>query len=628
MRLDEPVEGAVRSNGNGHGVARPSNYNQLSREELISLLERRDRGSARIRLTWSPDHIERDYAFNDAFVTVRLDRALSDGAAPWSNLLIEGDNFDALRWLRMTLRGRVKCAYVDPPYNTGAGDWVYNDRYHTPGDFSQTTWLEFLHRRFLIARDLLSEDGVLLVSINDENRAILELMLDQTLPGMKLGSLVWRTRDTTSANEHNFSPVHEHVLIYAGPAFSFAGAEKNPKKYRNPDNDPEGPWNIDPLTLAFDRFDRENLFYPLRNPKTDIWYPCDEDRVWAYASGEFSPDTHSVRTKFMEDWIAEGKIVFPDAEDRTAVWRTKEELLQAIDSGDVPVTPKKKLPLLTRNTPNLDFWVGRKVGFGRPGFKKHWARLRSHIAPLSSWVSRRNEPEFEEVHTFSTDASGAGTNDLQAVFGRKAFNYPKPVSLVRELIRQCTTSDDLIVDFFAGSGTTGQAVMELNAQDGGSRRFILVSHDESTEDDRQANLARDVMRERIRRLNAKASTRKHVTSAPFAYLRTTQIPIDALLDGDGLTPEDVWTAIQIINDLPLVAYDPDKLVQFQEGTLTAVAFCDQVTSDVIGVLKELTARHKGLLVYSWTPGPLRRAFEDDDIECYHLPHALHDRFIS
>lgn len=91
-------------------------YEHLSKDELVALLERRDRQKARVGLNWSPDHAERDHTFNDDFVTMRVDKTLSDRSAPWGNLIIEGDNFDALRWLRMTMRGRVKCIIFDPPY--------------------------------------------------------------------------------------------------------------------------------------------------------------------------------------------------------------------------------------------------------------------------------------------------------------------------------------------------------------------------------------------------------------------------------------------------------------------------------------------------------------------------------
>ena len=146
---------------------------------------------------------------------------LSAGRA-WSNLLIEGDNFDALRYLRMTHAGRVKCICIDPPYNTGNKDFIYNDRFVDKDDlYKHSKWLEFMYRRLLLARDLLAEDGVLLVCINDENRAKLELLLDQALPGMKLGSFVWRCRQGSNADQGCFlSADHEHVLVYGNAGFT------------------------------------------------------------------------------------------------------------------------------------------------------------------------------------------------------------------------------------------------------------------------------------------------------------------------------------------------------------------------------------------------------------------------
>lgn len=276
-------------------------YDILSKAQLASLLRKRD-AEKKLGLVWERDEIEADAAIDANFVACTIDPALSDGAAPWRNLLIEGDNFDALRWLRMTHAHRVKCIYIDPPYNTGNKDWVYNDHYIDPNDrYRHSTWLEFLFRRLSLARDLLSPDGVILVSINDENRAKLELMMDESLPGMRVGSLVWRTRDTTSAKGKNFSDVHEHILVYGNEGFEFNGSAKSRSKYKNPDNDPRGDWNVDPLTLAFDRYDRPNLFYPLHNPVTDIWYPCDRDRVWCFASKLRLKDGQMTRSAPMED---------------------------------------------------------------------------------------------------------------------------------------------------------------------------------------------------------------------------------------------------------------------------------------------------------------------------------------
>ena len=167
-------------------------------------------------------------------------------------MVIEGDNVDALRWLRMTLPGKVKCIYIDPPYNTGNKDWVYNDRYMDAEDrFRQSTWLEFLYRRFTLARDLLAEDGVMLVSINDEQRALLELMMDQAMPGMNAGSLVWRTRvGGNEGGNYFFTVNHESVLAFAKSDFRFSGSEKSFEMYRYYDDERKDHFRVSDLTVA------------------------------------------------------------------------------------------------------------------------------------------------------------------------------------------------------------------------------------------------------------------------------------------------------------------------------------------------------------------------------------------
>ncbi len=128
----------------------------------------------KLGLVWERDEIEADKARNTDFVALDLDEKLSFGDAQYENLIIEGDNFDALRALLVTHRRKIKCIYIDPPYNTGNKDWVYNDNYISSEDrFRHSTWLEFMYQRLVLARDLLSDDGVILVSINDDNRSLL-----------------------------------------------------------------------------------------------------------------------------------------------------------------------------------------------------------------------------------------------------------------------------------------------------------------------------------------------------------------------------------------------------------------------------------------------------------------------
>ncbi|ESQ80112.1 site-specific DNA-methyltransferase [Asticcacaulis sp. YBE204] len=603
-------------------------YDHLSPDELIALLERRDRDRARIGLNWAPDKAERDQAFNDDFVTLRLDEALCEGASPWANLVIEGDNFDALRWLRMTMKGQVKCIFVDPPYNTGGESWAYNDRYLDPGEsgFGFTTWLEFLHRRFVLARDLLTEDGVILVNINDENRALLELMLDQTLPRMKIGSLVWRSRTGGNDTEGPFLSVnHEHVLVYANPGFRFGGTEKTFEMYRLYDAVRKDNYRLDNLTQPKSYQERPNAFYPLRDPETGIYYPANPSNVWRYASREFGKADQKVKTAVMEDWIDKGQIHFP-VNQQTAVWTTKADLLAAIASGDVPKSGATVK--IWADMPDLDFWVGKTVGFGTPAFKRYKGDLKNETQPLSSWITPTSESQTRGTdNTIVSGTNDEGTKALKALFGAKVFNYPKPLSLIRELIRQATSPGDTVLDFFAGSATTAHAVIDLNTENQGDRRFIMVSHDEATEADRDRNICRDVTAQRIRLLNHSARALDKGSVAPFAYLRTHRRPIDELHDEGVLTGEDIWLSVQAIHSLPLIPWGATQPVQTHEIDAVRVLYVhDLSVSGAMSALEKAAADPRPLHLYTWTPALARDALYGVEAEIHRLPAALTDRF--
>jgi adenine-specific DNA-methyltransferase len=541
----------------------------------------------KLGLYWEYDAIERDNKHNDNVVLPRLDSSVSLASAEggYRNLIIEGDNFDSLRLLRATHAGKVRVVYIDVPYNTGNKDWVYNDRFVGKNDrWRHSQWLEFLYRRLLIARDLLTPDGVIMVSINDANRARLDLLMEEVFPGMRIGSFVWRTRDTTSAKGRNFSDVHEHVLVYGGESFAFNGREKTQKKYKNPDKDIRGPWNGDPLTLAFDRIDRENLYYPLRHPETDTWYPCDENRVWAYATEDRVKPGQVLDAETMEEFIRRKQILFPK-DERVVVWETMDELLAAIDGGDVPVTPKRKRPLLTRTTPDLEFWVGRRVGFGRPLFKKFWKDLRSHVNPVSSWIFRINEIyDDEDFIGMTSPQAGEGTEVIQAAFGSKVFQYPKPPTLIKELLRQTTRPGDIVLDFFAGSATTGQCVAELNDEDGGDRRYILCSSTEATTAEPDKNLCRDITAQRLRKVK-EGFAGFDAIETDFAYLTLQRYdPADVAMDA---TPENAFLLLSMRHADRLQPFtDTDFQLVATSGDL-AVVHLRRVTQQALNQLAAL-----------------------------------------
>lgn len=576
----------------------PGKYDDLSKTQLIELLEKRDR-TKKLGLVWERDELEADLAVDQNFIACEIVAELSDQQAPWRNLVIEGDNFDALRWMRMTHAGKVKCIYIDPPYNTGNKDWVYNDRYmDAENRFRQSTWLEFLYRRLTLARDLLSEDGVLLVSINDDQRSLLEMLLDEALPGMRKGSLVWRTRTGSNADQDCFLSVdHEHVLVFAKPLFRFGGTNKSFALYSNPDNHPDGDWTKDNLTLGFDRFQRPNLFYPLHDPNADIWYPPNPDRVWVYATTKNMKAGQKLQAEPMETMIEQKRIWFPDTQ-KVVVWENLEQLHEAIAVGEVPT--RNGVPLLRKDLPNLEFWVGKQVGFAAPRYKRFKKDLRNPTQPLSSWVSTRVEAKETPVEpgTIVSGTNDEGSRTVRSIFGAKAFNYAKPVSLIREIVRQATGAGDLVVDFFAGSATTAQAIMELNAEDGADRRFIMVSSTERTDGEPNKNLCRDVTAERIRRLNSASDPKYGSLTAGFAYLRTKEILFEDL-DYD-LDPADAWTALQAYHGLPLTVYDRDLAYQINDGEDVTVVLVDRFDASIIEWLKgrELT----NLFIYAWAPG--------------------------
>ena len=574
----------------------------------------------KLGLYWEASAIERDAALNADVVLPRLVPEWSHGldtaaaqAAGTGNLIIEGDNFDSLRLLKSTHAHQVRVIYIDPPYNTGNKDWVYNDQYVGQNDrWRHSQWLEFLYQRLTLARDLLTSDGVILVSINDENRARLELLMDEVFPGRRVGSFVWKTRSgSNDESGGRLSIDHEHVLVYGNGSFQFNGDQKDFSQYKNPDNDPRGRWKTGDLSKSHTYLERPNGYYPIQNPLTGIWYPCNPSRVWAFASEARVDDPGALRAKTMEQYIREGKVIFPEpGAEKVVTWKTRAELLRAIEAGDVPVRPKTKTPLLTADLPDLDFWVGRPVGFDRPWFKRHLADLQSEVRPVSSWV--RGTVEDANVDEFTVglmaQRSGTGEHSVNEILGFNAFPYPKPLSLIKNLLAQATRPGDTVLDFFAGSGTTGQAVLELNAEDGAGpapRRFILCSSTEATAKEPAKNLCRDVCAERLRRVIAGyggKSGHALAQGGEFAYLQLDKIDgADVLLDA---TAQHAATLLAMRN----MAVAP---VEQAQAAITVIAkqadwllvLCQDTEAPTLAALRDLHQQHPQARLSVVTPRP-------------------------
>jgi adenine-specific DNA-methyltransferase len=377
------------------------------------------------------------------------------------NLFIEGDNLDALKLLQETYLGKVKMIYIDPPYNTG-NDFIYEDDFaenaeeflkrsnqkddegnrlvantESNGRF-HSDWLSMIYPRLKLARNLLKDDGVIFISIDDNEAPNLRKVCDEIFGAENfIAEFIWKRRASSAMADNNVSADHEYVIAYQkGSLEGFIGFEKDFKNYQNPDNDPRGPWVLGDLTVGMTASMRPNQAYDLVDPQTGIYYPHNPNRVWAYIPSS------------MQRMLDEGRVVFPDDPSR------------------------------------------------RPMQKRFKNELKSTYNPLSSLI-------IEKVG-LNTEA----TRLIQQIMGGNIFDYSKPLSLFITLIPQICNSDDIILDFFAGSATTAHAVMQLNAEDGGNRKFIMVQLSEPCNEKSEAFKAgyktiAQISKERIRRAGKK-----------------------------------------------------------------------------------------------------------------------------
>ncbi|CAM4017627.1 site-specific DNA-methyltransferase [Deinococcus frigens] len=602
-------------------------YDHLDREALIKLLEKHAAAQT-FGLVW-----ERGEETGPDAVALHFDAGLSVGDAPYRHLIVEGDNLDALRFLQLTHQGRVKCIYIDPPYNTGGQELAYHDRYHGKDDaYRHSAWLEFMAQRLNLARELLTPDGVLFVSIDDYEVARLTLLLDGVFPGGKVGTLVWRRRSGSNDVPASFLSVdHEYVLCYAHPGFSFAGLDKDLSGYKDHDPGHPEPWKRGDLSKAHDYRARPNGFYPIHNPIEDIWYAPNPKRVWAFASERYVKQGQKLRRETMEQLIREGRVIFPK-KDRTAVYVTLEELRAAIVKGDAPHFLQLGLyDTPAEETAYLAQYVGKRLGYGTPGYKRFRSEVRRANKPLSSWIVGMKEEGEQDRTVLRSGLNAEGTALLGQMLQSAGvgFSYPKPLSLIQTLIAQATGPDDTVLDFFAGSGTTAHAVLALNAADHTSnRRFILVSSTEATAQEPARNLCQSVTRERVGRAiqGYTHRTRSGPVDVPglggeFAYLRAAH-----LLTGE-TAHQQIWFALQLRHLQVLGHYCPDRALQQQWTADLVLLYLTETSREVLDEVERL-ARKAGrpVTVYTWQAEEVEAATMLENVAVCSLPAELREAF--
>lgn len=398
------------------------------------------------------------------------------------NVYIVGDNLDALQHLRHSYAEKVKCIYIDPPYNTGKDDFVYGDKFGfgarelqeklgvdaeeaericaMDGKCTHSAWLTFMYPRLALARGLLRDDGVIFISIDDNEQANLRRLCDEVFgEGNFLVNIVWEKRYTRSNNAKKFTTLTESILCYAKNAeiIQDIKEERNEKAdsiYSNPDDDPRGVWTSVSYVNPASKDERPNLVYPLFNPftKKEVEHPTN---AWKYEKSTY--EVHVRENKLY--WGKNGENMYP---------RLKK-FLSEMQGGMVPV----------------DFWSYEDSG--------------------------------------STDLA---SKEVDSLIGRKIFDFPKPKELIQRMmtlrINGEIDKDFIILDFFSGSGTTAHAVMDLNARDGGNRKFIMVQLDEPVRKGSEAEKAGyatidQIGRERIRRAAAKIKSENPGTTADLGF---------------------------------------------------------------------------------------------------------------
>ena len=371
------------------------------------------------------------------------------------NLYIEGDNLEVLKLLQTAYYRKVKMIYIDPPYNTG-NDFVYADDFADPmaryKEVTQqttksnpetmgryhTNWLNMMYPRLRLAANLLRDDGVIFISIDDVEIDNLKKLCNEIFGEENfVAQFIWQSRQNKdNRNITGVSIDHEYVVCYTKQFGHrvFRGTDRKTEQYKNPDNDPRGPWTSANMVGLATADARPNLHYDLINPADGRNYGCPE-KGWRY-------DRNT-----MNRLIQEGRIIWPDNPD------------------------------------------------GRP-------RKKSFLNELSD-----NLPGFSSI--FSTGVyTNTATKEIGGLFNRYLFDFPKPVEVIKQLVSQVSNTDDIILDFFSGSATTAHAVMQLNAEDGGNRRFILVQLPELCDEKSEAYKAGyknicEIGKERIRRAGKK-----------------------------------------------------------------------------------------------------------------------------
>ena len=412
--------------------------------------------------------LERQYSYDEA------GQHTEDNGS--ENMIIHGDNLEALKALLPRYEGKVKCIYIDPPYNTGNEGWVYNDNVNDPKikkwlgevvgkegeDLSRhDKWLCMMYPRLKLLQRLLAEDGVIFISIDDNELYNLKSICDEIF-GLScfVSNISWQ-RTYSMRNDSQGIPAEiEHILVYSKKPMwipsKLPRTEEMNSKYKNPDNDPQGPWQ-NTTAFAPGGTTHQGMVYAIQHPFTGkMMYPT-RDAHWRYQQEQM--------LEIMRGWCNYELKELEDAHERAAVCGlTPDEVRQGVKaivlSEPLDVSSQKAKKVYERGQwPRFYFTSGGKGGI----------RRKTYMESVGGKPATNYWPFSETGHT------DEAKKDLLSIFGGKVtFDTPKPARLIERVLTIAASPDSIVLDSFAGSGTTAHAVLNMNKADGGNRRFILV----------------------------------------------------------------------------------------------------------------------------------------------------------
>jgi adenine-specific DNA-methyltransferase len=413
-----------------------TNDGKLNINELKQIIEPESLNETeRYEFRWFGKSKAKREAFTPTDATLVFDEERSVNPEHSENLIIEGENLQVLKLLSKSYREQIKCIYIDPPYNTGK-DFVYTDNFdqdkkeywedaekvengvkidtnmESDGRY-HSNWLNMMYSRLLIARQLLKEDGVIFISIDDNEVHHLRKLSDEVFGEENfISEIVWERSYAPINMVKHFSKSHDYILCYAKniellECYGLVRSESTNAKYGNPDNDQRGLWRTDNLSVGPVV---ESKVYEIITPNgRKCWPP--KGRCWLYSKERY------------EEMVADNRIWFGE------------------DGNNIPA-PKRFLAEVKQGMTPMTIWKYIDVGHNQDSMR-----------------------------------------ELREIFdGEKIFDYSKPVNLMKQILQLYTSEDDIIIDFFAGSGTTAHATMELNQIDGGNRKFLCIQLPEATDE--------------------------------------------------------------------------------------------------------------------------------------------------